>query len=132
MNSPQVKVYVVEPDRNQIRIEWWQGERCVGRFVLGADEVDGLINHLALHREKMAKKIPLVLTEGQKIKGQVEPEWTCVFAKETQNQVLAMRHAGFGWIGFQLSANRARALAAALLNGLSPQRSDPTEPRRLH
>ena len=43
----------------------------------------------------------------------------CVSAKETDDQVLALRHSGFGWLGFQLSAKTARAMATALLNGSS-------------
>ena len=54
------------------------------------------------------------------------------FAKETDDQVLALRHSGFGWLGFQLSVKTARAMATALLNGSSRKLGDIIERRGLH
>ena len=127
-----VKTHINEPTRSKLAIELWRGDECVGRSEMDADGLDRLIADLAQQREKLAKKIPMALKDGERIRGQREPEWMCVFAKETDDQVLALRHAGFGWLGFQLSAKTARAMATALLNGSSRKLSEIIERRNLH
>jgi hypothetical protein len=99
---------------------------------MDADALDRLIAHLAKQREKLAQKVPVTLEDGERIRGQREPEWMCVFAKETDDQVLAVRHSGFGWLGFQLSVKTARAMATALLNGSSRKLGEIIERPGLH
>lgn len=130
--SFDIRVHIDEPARSKLAIELWQGDECVGRSEMDADGVDRFIAHLAQQREKLDKKIPMVLEDGERIGGQREPEWMCVFAKETDDQVLALRHAGFGWLGFQLSVKTARAMATALLNGSSRKLNEIIERRGLH
>jgi glycine/D-amino acid oxidase-like deaminating enzyme len=122
-----IKTQIKEPARSKLTIELCQGDKCVGRSEMDADGLDRLISHLAKEREKLAKKVPMTLEDGERIRGQREPEWMCVFARETDDQVLALRHSGFAWLGFQLSVNTARAMATALLNGSSRQLSETIE-----
>lgn len=130
--SLDIKTYIDEPARSKLVIGLWQGEECVGRSEMDADGLDRFIAHLAQQREKLAKRVPITLEDGERIRGQREPEWMCVFAKETDDQVLALRHSGFGWLGFQLSVKTARAMATALLNGSSRKLSEIIERRGLH
>jgi glycine/D-amino acid oxidase-like deaminating enzyme len=99
---------------------------------MDADGLDRSITHLARQRQKLAKKVPRTLEDGARIRGQREPEWMCIFAQETDDQVLALRHSGFGWLGFQLSVETARSMATALLNGSSGKLGEIIEPRGLH
>ena len=130
--SLDIKTHIDEPAQSLLTIEFWQDNKCIGRSELDADGLDQLITHLAQQREKLAKKIPMTLEDGERIRGHKEPEWMCVFATETDDQILALRHSGFGWLGFQLSAKSARAMATALLNGTSRKLGDIFERRRLH
>jgi glycine/D-amino acid oxidase-like deaminating enzyme len=130
--SLDIKTHIDEPARSKLVIGLWQGEECVGRSEMDADGLDRFIAHLAQQREKLAKRVPITLEDGERIRGQREPEWMCVFAKETDDQVLALRHSGFGWLGFQLSVKTARAMATALLNGSSRKLSEIIERRGLH
>ena len=104
---------------------------CVGHSEMDAYGLDRLIVYLAQQRERLTKRVPMALEDGEGIRGQREPEWMCVFAKETDDQVLALRHAGLGWLGFQLSVKTARAMATALLNGSSRKLNEIIERRRL-
>ena len=130
--SLDIKTHIDEPAQSVLTIEFWQDNKCIGRSELDADGLDQLITLLAQQREKLAKKIPMTLEDGERIRGQREPKWMCVFAQETDDQVLALRHAGFGWLGFQLSVKTARAMAAALLNGSSRKLNEIIERRGLH
>ena len=130
--SLNIKTHIDEPARSKLAIELWQGDEFVGRSEMDADGLDRFIAHLAQQRENLAKKIPMTLEDGERIRGQREPEWMCVSALETDDQVLAIRHSGFGWLGFQLSVKTARAMATALLNGSSRKLGDIFERRGLH
>ena len=129
--SLELRTHIDESAKAKLTIELWQGDECVGRSEMDADGLDRLITHLAQQREKLAEKIPMTLENGERIRGQREPEWMCVFAKETDDQVMAVRHSGFGWLGFQLSAKTARAMATALLNGSSRKLGEIMERRGL-
>jgi hypothetical protein len=130
--SLDIKTHIDETVRSELAIELLQGDECVEQSEMDADGLDRLITHLAQQRGKLAKKIPLTLEDGDRIRGQREPEWMCVSAQETDDQVLALRHSGFGWLGFQLSVMTARAMATALLNGSSRKLGDIIERRGLH
>jgi glycine/D-amino acid oxidase-like deaminating enzyme len=130
--SLEIRTYVDEPAKSKLVLELWQGDERVGGSEMDADGLDRLITHLGRQREKLVKKIPVTLEDGERIRGQREPEWMCVCAKETDDQVPALRHAGFGWLGFQLSAKTARAMATALLNGSSGKLGDIFTQRGLH
>jgi glycine/D-amino acid oxidase-like deaminating enzyme len=129
--SLDIRTHIDEPAKSKLAIGLWQGDECVGRSEMDVDGLDRLIVHLAQQREKLAKKVPMTLEGGERIRGQREPEWMCVFAQETDDQVLALRHAGFGWLGFQLSVKTARAMATALLNGSSRRLNEIIERRGL-
>jgi hypothetical protein len=130
--SLDIRTHIDEPTKSKLAIGLWQGDECVGRSEMDADGLDRLIVHLAQQREKLATKVPMTLEGGERIRGQREPEWMCVFAQETDDQVLALRHAGFGWLGFQLSVKTARAMATALLNSSSRIPNGIIERRSLH
>jgi hypothetical protein len=126
MSQFEVKVYVVEPDHKETRIEFREGDKTAVSVALSAKDLDNFISHLALQREKMAERVPTSLEAGTQIRGQNDPTWACVGAKEATGPVLAIRHPGFGWLGFQFSPDKSRAIAAAL--GSNPSEAPTVTP----
>jgi hypothetical protein len=62
----------------------------------------------------MAERVPTNLEAGTQIRGQNDPVWALVGAKEATRPVLAIRHPGFGWLGFQFSPENSGAIAEAI------------------
>ena len=119
MSQFEVKVYVVEPDHKETRIEFWEGDKIAVSVGLNAKDLDNFINFLAIQREKMAERVPTNLEAGTQIRGQNDPVWALVGAKEAARPVFAIRHPGFGWLGFQFSTENLGAIAAAMGAGPS-------------
>ena len=57
--SLDLRTHIDEPQKPSSTIQLWQGDECVGRSEMDADELDRLITHLAQQREKLVKKISL-------------------------------------------------------------------------
>lgn len=75
-----------------------------------ASELDRLIALLGAVREMMTDQIPLMLDPQPRIPIVKHPNWW-VFDPRPEGRTLALRHPGFGWIGFLLPPDRAEQIA---------------------
>jgi hypothetical protein len=121
----EVKCEVVEPSKRELTLQFWDGETLRANLVLSASDLETLIAVLASKRAQMKDPVPTMVTEGDQIQNvQRNPEWYCGFPGGHSGRLLAIRHDGFGWLGFQLPVERARALSMALTD----EQSLPTQP----
>lgn len=126
LERADIRLRLLDSDR-RLEVELDQGERKLVGFTLEAPELDRLIALLAGARAHMADPVPPTLDPGSRIAGVASPAWRVAGPDGTGRQALALRHPGFGWIGFALSAQEARALAAALGPHGRPALSPPPE-----
>lgn len=121
MASLEVKCEIVEPGKREMTLQFWDGETLAANFALSASDLETLIAVLAGQRAQMKDPVPTTMTEGDQVLNvQRNPEWFCGFPAEFSGRLLVIRHDGFGWLGFQLPDERARALSTALINEQSP------------
>ena len=93
--SLDLRTDIDESAKSRLAIELWQGDECVGPSEMDADGLDRLITHLARQRERLAKKTPMTLEDGERIRDKGTGVDVC-FCQETDDKVLALRHSGFG------------------------------------
>lgn len=121
----QLKVVLVSPTNREASLQLFEGDRLVAHLRLTAEDMEGLITLFASARSKMSRAVPDILAEGMQLRlVQVEPEFACAFAAETSQRVLAVRHDGLGWLGFQFSKERRAALAKVLLEEADQAKPD--------
>ncbi len=104
----------LSPDRRGLQIEFaGHGQKLVG-FTLEAPELDRLIALLGAARAGMADEVPAQLDPGSRVPATVAPAWQAPDPGVSDTCGLALRHPGFGWLGFVLPRHQAHAIAAAL------------------
>jgi hypothetical protein len=90
---------------------------------LDAADMDEFIRILGTIRESLAEQVPLRLELPARVRCIIDPGWWC--DPKPKQRLLALRHPGYGWLGFALPTEQARKLAGLLLE------SGPAEPKEL-
>lgn len=95
----------------------------IGHIILDATDLSGLIELLARARSELANPVSPQLDPGARI-STIEhfPGWRVPDTHERPEDgvLLLLRHGGYGWIGYMLEPEGAKAIGAALTTG--PQR----------
>lgn len=81
--------------------------------VLGAHDVDALIQWLATHRAAMSPPPPMEPQASQQYVVEMDPCWYVDKNPMVDGVVLLMRHTGYGWTGFSLPQASLERLQAA-------------------
>src|SRR6185312_15642444 len=90
---------------------------AVGHAVLDAAAADALIADLAKARAALAEAVSDELEAGARVTATVDPLWQVADGLRGPDKdlaVLALRHAGFGWLTFALPRDAALTLARSL------------------
>ena len=84
-------------------------------LILDAPSLDDLIGTLSKVRATLPEIVTPTLDPGARLDIQADPAWLVPDAHSgPPGIVLALRHAGLGWLGFHLPKDGAKALSDAL------------------
>ena len=110
----------VDPDREAVRLTITQGENPVFAARLEAPELDELIHALAHGRAQLREEVAPSLDQGARLTD-VELDPGYLVGKNTAKgeALLALRHPGFGWLGFRLRRPVIEAIVERLGRWLS-------------
>ena len=100
-------------DASTLVIEISVAGKVVGFAPLSASEADDLIAKLASNRAGMSERVPSDLDPGSRIASVVNPAWR--IAPGPEGRALALRHPGYGWLGYFLPEAEARNMGRVLL-----------------
>ncbi|REG52161.1 hypothetical protein B0G80_8684 [Paraburkholderia sp. BL6669N2] len=87
--------------------------------LLGAEEVDAMIQHLSYIRAAMRPEVPKALSRAQQYVLEMDPCWHSEKALLYDGAVLILRHSGLGWVGFALPAHSLQKLRDAMTQHLA-------------
>jgi hypothetical protein len=103
-------------DRTSLIVEVSEGGEVVQAGSLDATALDRLILALAVGRAEMAEQVAPQLAEQFDLRCIEGPAVRVPEPLADGSKILALRHPGFGWLGFRMEPERAKALAAAMLD----------------
>lgn len=126
-------------DGDTVTIQMTMDGKALGHIVLAPEQVDRFIASLATERARCGTQVPAEPDTGAPLAAVMDPGWTLsavtmtdhlpvgdLSARSGQGAVpsspieagvlLSVRHPGFSWLPFLLSAVQASALASALLD----------------
>lgn len=105
----------LEDDRAALQLRLSSGEVELFSARLEAPELDDLIHALALGRAQLADEVAPELDEGARITDTaVDPAYLVGKNAAKGQALIAFRHPGLGWLGFQLR----RSVVEAMVGGL--------------
>ena len=112
------------------------GRLRIGDTLLDAAGTNDLLQALGEIRSKMDSSIPNVLATTANMPSHFEPA-TAIGMSTDGSLLIALRHAGFGWLCFDFGLTAAARLrdaiakhtAGVLVNQLDVSPKDPAEPR---
>lgn len=96
--------------------------QALGHAVLDARAADALIAQLGGARAQLSDEPPDELEAGARVTATVDPLWQVaegLRGPDNDLAVLALRHAGFGWLTFALPRDTALLLARSLADEAS-------------
>lgn len=85
-----------------------------------ASQLDTFIQALASARIGMSEPVPTALEPNPRLSTTEHPNFW-VFDPDSSGQMLALRHPGFGWLGFLLAPDRADEIAGFLAKRSKPK-----------
>ena len=93
----------VEPRRDAVRLTISSDDETVFSARLEAPELDELIHALAHGRARLRDEVPVALDEGARLTDvEADPSYLVGKNNAAGEALLALRHPGFGWLGFRL------------------------------
>ncbi len=105
----------LDDDRAALSLRVLSAGRLLFEARLEAPELDELIRALANGRARLAEEVAPELDEGARITDAVvDPAYLLGANRAKDRALLAFRHPGFGWLGFQLRRPAAEALVRRL------------------
>jgi hypothetical protein len=107
-------------ETDEVVLQFEENEKPLAHMTFFAADAEGLIQNLGSARAKLAEKVTPELEPGSRIAVMPNaPAWRITNTHGVQNTtLLALRHEGFGWVGFLLEPERALAIAKALMDFL--------------
>lgn len=109
----------LEDDREAVQLRIVTEDRELFSARLEAPELDELIRALGQGRAQLADEVAPELDEGARIADTViDPAYLVGRNSQEGRALIALRHPGYGWIGFQLHRPVAAAVARELGRGL--------------
>ncbi|MEY4257097.1 MAG: hypothetical protein RLZZ141_2324 [Pseudomonadota bacterium] len=85
-----------------------------GYLGLSAPELDEIIHRLGDIRQQMSDRVPPRLDVNPRLPAIDDPAWHLGITEDNLTVTLAIRHPGFGWLGFSLPQNEAKHLGELL------------------
>ena len=105
----------LDDDRTALTLRIVSGSRELSSLRLEAPELDGLIRALSRGRAQLAEQVAPELDGGARIADTVvDPSYILGKNSKKDRALLAFRHAGFGWLGFQLRRSVVEAMVQQL------------------
>jgi hypothetical protein len=105
---------VLSEDRRCLIIETRQDDATIARVIYGAPEVAYLLDLIANQRARMVDEVVPTLDPGSRFKAIGYPAWWAGNEMPDGLRALALRHPGFGWLGFVFNRQQAAALSSAI------------------
>lgn len=109
--------FTLSPDSKTVRLEMLHDGKSMGWVDADAAGVEGFIEILVAHRAAMSDPVPKKLDPIPRLPTTENPNWW-VYDPKPDGHMLALRHPGFGWLGFLLDGESAISLAGFLLRPL--------------
>src|SRR5919206_2741598 len=106
----ELRIRLDEP-RGHVEIEFWVDDALVGQVRLAAPDVDEHLRTMAALRAQMADEVPETLEPNARLQTERDPKWVLGRNPAQDRFLLALRHAGLGWLGFSLPGPEARSIA---------------------
>ena len=100
--------------RDEAILQIFEGERSLAYIQLPAAELQSVLQKLAQLRAEMREPVERSAEEARSMATASDPSWSIGFMEASGSAVLALRHPGFGWLGFNLQRDRAAMLGEAL------------------
>jgi hypothetical protein len=102
----------ITEDRQNVLIQLLQEDKPPGHIICDASSLDAFIRQLATCRQHLAEEVVPSLEPGSRVEIERNPSWTVTGKRhQTDPEVTsALRHRGFGWLGFLLDKERALAI----------------------
>ncbi len=97
--------------QGHVALELWSDGSLLGRMTLAASDLDEHIRTLASLRARMTDEVPPTLEPNARLVTERDPRWVLGQNPEQDRFLLALRHAGLGWLGFSLPGHEARSIA---------------------
>ena len=101
----------LDETQGQVALELWSDGSLLGRMTLAASDLDEHIRTLASLRARMTDEVPTSLEPNARLVTERDPRWVRGQNPEQDRFLLALRHAGRGWLGFSLPGDEARSIA---------------------
>ena len=101
----------LDETQGHVALELWSDGSLLGRMKLAASDLDEHICTLASLRARMTDEVPTSLEPNARLVTERDPRWVLGQNPEQDRFLLALRHAGLGWLGFSLPGNEARSIA---------------------
>jgi hypothetical protein len=83
-------------------------------IIADALELDEILHGLGAGRAEMSDGVPAELDPLPRFRTTETPSWR-VFDQEPDRCTLALRHPGFGWLGFCFTRDEAERIASAMM-----------------
>jgi hypothetical protein len=100
--------------RDRLLIELAELGRPLGQILFAASDVETLMLRIAEVRASMTEQVVPELEPVFRIATVEEPAWRVSNPMPDGRRILALRHPGFGWLGFVMRQDCAHAIALGL------------------
>jgi hypothetical protein len=111
----------------ELMIGLFENDKPCPEVKLDASDIDGLIAALAEFRSNMTPEISSTLSSGS-FQSIVDPLWNALASPLLPGKIVAVRHPGYGWVGFQFPSDEAAKLGAFLSDQSTGGSSNPQTP----
>ena len=119
MTSRHHLAIAVEDDRSAVRLTISRDEQPVFGARLEAPELDDLIRALSQGRRRLADAVAPELDDHARIADAVpDPAFLLGSNPRKREALLALRHPGFGWLGFQFRRSTVERVVQRLAQWL--------------
>lgn len=106
--------FTLAKDSNSVKLETVIDGKVVGWGTFDdASQLDQFIQGAGAMRAALSEPVPAKLDPNPRLHVTTDPSWW-VFDPTGEYQLLALRHPGFGWLGFDLPQPWADAIAEHL------------------
>jgi hypothetical protein len=98
-------------DRETLHLQFDEEDRLLGHVVLDGASAEQLTHEIAGHRARLKELPAKELDIGSRVDAVFDPIWLGYGKNTDQGRLLALRHPGFGWLGFIIPDHKAAAMA---------------------
>jgi hypothetical protein len=101
----------LDESHQHVEVEFWVKDALVGQVRLAAPDLDEHLRTMAALRAQMTDEVPETLEPNARLLTERDPKWVLGRNPTQDRFLLALRHAGLGWLGFSIPGSEARAIA---------------------